>query len=122
MKEKVSEKMKGNKNGLGKACSEEKKHKISDSQKGRKLTDEHKHKLSLAKKGKSHKISEETKKKISDSHKKKRVYCRELDTIFPSIQECSRQTGIEATLICKLCKGRGKTLKGLHFCYYEEDI
>lgn len=38
----LSEKLKGNKNGLGKPCSEEKKLKISLSQKGRKFTEEHK--------------------------------------------------------------------------------
>lgn len=116
----ISEKLKGNKNGLGKVCSEEKKKKISDAQKGRKFSDEHKEKISLSKRGKSHTPpSEETRKKISDAHKKKRVYCKELDRVFISIQECARELGIYATTICACCKGRIKSHKGLHFCYYD---
>lgn len=97
--------------------------KISASQKGRKLTEEHKAKLSLAKKGKSHASSSaETKQKISDSHTKNPVYCPETGIVYPSIQECSRQTNVEATHICAVCKGRHKTAHGLHFSYYNDTI
>lgn len=41
-KQKISQALKNNQNGLGHPCSEEKKKKISDAQKGRKLTDKHK--------------------------------------------------------------------------------
>lgn len=122
-RKKMSQSMQGNTNGLGHPCPEEKKKKISEAQKGRKLTSEHKAKLSKAKKGKSHKPpSDETKKKISDTHKKSPVYCLETDTIYASIQECSRQLGIEATTICACCKGRHKTAKGYHFQYYNNTI
>jgi len=50
VRKKMSSSMKGNKNGLGHPCSEDKKRRISESQKGRKLTPEHKMLLSLAKK------------------------------------------------------------------------
>lgn len=116
---KISNALKGNKNGLGKPCSEEKKKKISQSQKGRKLSEEHKKKLSLAKKGKKgNPCSEETKKKISDSHFKKQVLCVELNKVFPSIQECARQLKLHATFICKCCKGKLKTTGGFHFKYF----
>ena len=116
----MSEKMKGNKNGLGKVCSEEKKRKISEAQKGRKLTEEHKRKLSEAKKGKTYRpLSEERKRKISDAQKKKQVYCEELDRIFISIQECGRELGLNATNICACCKGKHSSHHGYHFRYIE---
>lgn len=119
VREKMSRSMMGNKNGFGHPCSDEKKKKISDAQKGRKLTDNHKRKLSEAKAGKSHvPPSEETKKKISASHKKYPVYCVETDTVYESIQECARQLGLTATGVCACCKGKHKTIKGYHVQYY----
>ena len=110
----------GNKNGLGKICSEEKRRKISEAQKGKKLTDEHRKKLSEAKKGKTHKSPTiETRIKISNSHTKKQVFCKELNKVFQSIQECAKELCLPATNICKVCKGRGKTLKGMHFSYFD---
>ena len=120
---KMSQSMKGNKNGLGKKCSEEKKLKISLAQKGRKLTEEHKQKLSMAKKGKSHNPpSEETRKKISNSHEKNKVICIETNIIYESIQDCARQLGLYATNVCKCCKHKIKTTGGYHFEYYNDII
>lgn len=118
-KQKISKAMKGNKNGLGHACSEEKKKKISDAQKGRKFTEEHKQKLSEAAKRRHVPCSEEKKEKLKQKSHKKPVYCEELDTVFESVQECARQLGISASNISKLCGGRGKTLKGYHLRYYD---
>ena len=122
-KEKISNALIGNKNGLGHPCSEEKKKKISDAQKGRKLTDEHKQKLSIAAQNRHVPCTEEKKKKLSQNYpNKKRVYCEELNIVYESVQECSRQLGIPATNISKLCNGRGKTLKGYHLKYYDDTI
>lgn len=122
-KQKISKALRGNKNNLGHPCSEEKKRKISEAQKGRKFTEEHRRKLSEAAKKRHIPCSEEKKKKLSQNYpNKKPVYCLELDTIFESVQECSRQLGIPATNISKLCKGRGKTLKGYHLSYYNDTI
>lgn len=121
-KQKISQAMMGNKNGLGHPCSEEKKRKISKAQKGRTLTEEHKQKLSEAAKKRHTSCSEQAKENIRKSSHKKPVYCEELDTIFESVQECSRQLGIPATNISKLCGGRGKTLKGYHLKYYDDTI
>lgn len=119
----MSEKMRGNKNGLRHACSEEKKRKISESQKGRKLTEEHKKKLSVAKKGSHHKPpSDETRKKISDSHKKKQVYCTETDTVYESIQSCAKELELESTAVCACCKGKHKSTHGYHLKYYNDTI
>ena len=122
IKQKISQAMIGNKNGLGHPCSEEKKRKISEAQKGRALTEEHKQKLSEAAKKRHTPCSKQAKENIRKSSHKKPVYCEELDTIFESVQECSRQLGIPATNISKLCGGRGKTLKGYHLRYYDDTI
>lgn len=122
-KQKISERMRGNTNGLGHPCSEEKKQKISQSQKGRVFTEEHQQKLSSAAKERHVPCSREKRKTLSQNYpNKKPVYCLELDKVFESVQECSRQLDIPATNISKLCRGRGKTLKGYHLSYYNDTI
>ena len=120
---KLSQALIGNKNGVGHPCSDEKKQKISNAQKGRKLTEEHKDKLSKAASKRHIPCSESKKKSLSQNYPKKRkIYCEELDVVFESVQECSRQLDIPATNISKLCNGRGKTLKGYHLRYYNDTI
>lgn len=121
-KRKISQSMIGNKNGLGHPCSEEKKKKISEAQKGKHLTEEHKQKLSKSAKNRHTPCSDQAKENIRKASRKKPVYCEELKTVFESVQECSRQLGIPATNISKLCNGRGKTLKGYHLRYYDDTI
>ena len=121
-KQKISQAMMGNQNNLGHPCSEEKKKKISNAQKGREFTEEHKQKLSEAAKNRHVPCSEEKKQILKEKSHKKPVYCEELDKIFESVQECGRQLGIPATNISKLCNGRGKTLKGYHLKYYNDTI
>lgn len=62
-KQKISQALMGNQNGFGHPCSEEKKKKISEAQKGRKFTEEHKQKLSEAAQKRHVPCSEEKKKK-----------------------------------------------------------
>ena len=121
-KQKISQAMMGNQNALGHPCSEEKKKKIRDAQKGRKFTEEHKQKLSEAAKNRHVPCSEKKKQTLKEKSHKKPVYCEELDKVFESVQECGRQLGIPATNISKLCNGRGKTLKGYHLRYYNDTI
>lgn len=121
-KQKISQAMMGNQNNLGHPCSEEKKKKISNAQKGREFTEEHKQKLSEAAKNRHVPCSEEKKQILKEKSHKKPVYCEELDKIFESVQECGRQLGIPATNISKLCNGKGKTLKGYHLRYYNDTI
>lgn len=122
-KEKISQALKGNKNGLGKSCTEEKKKKISEAQKGREFSEEHKRKLSKAAQRRHTPCSEEKKEKLSKNYpNKKPVYCEELNQVFESVQECSRQLDIPATNISKICRGKGKTAKGYHFKYYNDTI
>lgn len=122
VRDKISIAMTGNKNGLGHPCSEEKKEKIRNAQLGRTFTEEHKQKLSEAAHNRHTPCSDEKKKKLSENYPhKKKVYCEELDTVFPSVQECARQIGAAATNVSKLCNGRGKTLCGYHLRYYDEE-
>ena len=121
-KQKISQALMGNQNNLGHSCSEEKKKKISEAQKGREFTEEHKQKLSEAAKNRHVPCSEEKKQTLKEKSHKKPVYCEELDKVFESVQECGRQLGIPATNITKLCNGRGKTLKGYHLRYYNDTI
>ena len=120
-KQKISKALMNNKNSLGHACSEEKKQKISSAQKGRKFTEEHKQKLSEAAKNRHVPCSEGKKQTLREKSHKRKVYCEELDTVYESVQECGRQLNIPATNISKLCSGRGKTLKGYHLRYYNDD-
>lgn len=122
-KKKKSISMIGNKNNLGHVCSEEKKKKISEAQKGRIFSEEHKKKLSEAASKRHVSCSENKKEKLSKNYPNKRkVYCEELNKVFDSVQQCSRELGIPATNISKLCGGRGKTLKGYHLKYYDDTI
>ena len=121
-KQKISQALMGNQNNLGHLCSEEKKKKISEAQKGREFTEEHKQKLSEAAKNRHVPCSEEKKQTLKEKSHKKPVYCEELNKVFESVQECGRQLGIPATNITKLCNGRGKTLKGYHLRYYNDTI
>ena len=115
--------MRGNQNGLGHPCSEEKKKKISEAQKGRKFTEEHKQKLSEAAKKHHVPCSEEKKKKLSQNYpNKKQVYCVELNTVYESVQECARQLGLQATNVSKVCKGKLHTTGGYHLKYYNDII
>lgn len=119
----MSEKMRGNQNSLGHVCSEEKKRKISEAQRGRKLTEEHKAKLSIAKQGSHHAPpSAETRKKISNSHAKKQVYCEETDVIYESIRSCAKKLGLDPTAVCACCKGKHKSTHGYHLRYYNNTI
>lgn len=123
VREKMSKEMMDNKNGLGHPCSEEKKKKISDSQKGRKFSEEHKRKLSEAAKQRHVPCSQDKRKKLSQNYtKQKRVYCVEIDTIYRSVQECTRQLHLYATNVSKVCRGIHQTTGGYHLKYYDDMI
>lgn len=123
VREKISKAMIGNKNGLGHPCSEEKKQKISEAQKGRQFSEEHKRKLSEAAKRRHTPCSEETKQKLSLNYPhQKPVYCFETDTVYRSVQECARQLNLFATSVTKVCKGILKTTGGYHLKYANDTI
>ena len=49
--------------------------------------------------------------------KSKKVYCVELDRIFPSTHEASRQLGLAHNSISRCCNGKYKTCGGYHWKY-----
>lgn len=119
----ISEKLKGNKNGLNHPCSDEKKEKISKAQKGKKLTVEHKKELSKAAKNRHVPCSEEKKQILSKNYPhKKPVFCEELNQVFDSVQQAARELNLQATNVVKVCKGEKHTAGGYHFKYYNDTI
>lgn len=114
------------------------KEKMSESHKGEKLSKETKEKMSESHKNENHPMygkhhSEETKHAMSESHKgkvfteehknkigksnSKMVYCIELDKIFESTTEASRELGIQQQGISCCCLGKRKTAGGYHWKY-----
>lgn len=117
VRDKISQSMKGNKNGLGKPCPEEKKKKISQAQKGRPFSESHKQALRKPK-SVTHPCSEEKRQNIiAAKQDKKAIICIELNQEYEYIHECARQLNLQATNICKVLKGKGKTCGGFHFKY-----
>ena len=120
IKAKMSKALMGNKNGAH-PCKEETKEKIRQTQLGKFVSQETRKLQSIVAKNRPHKpCNEETKKKISEKHKKKKVICTDTLEIFESLQDAGKKTGIAATTICAVCKGKHKHTKGLHFSYLDE--
>lgn len=118
VRRKMSQSMMGNKNGLGHPCSEEKRRKISEAQKGRPFTEERKQKLRKPK-SITYPCSEEKRQHIIDAKKdKKPIICVETGEVYSSIHECARQMGLNATSICAVLHDRYKTTGGYTFQYY----
>ena len=77
---------------------------------------DHNKKLSQSRLGK--KASDETRQKLRDSNPKMlSVQCIETEIIYKSINEASRKTGVDASAIGKVCKGKHKTAGGFHWKY-----
>lgn len=106
---------------------------------GRKLTDEHKRKLKeghskvkfIGKSGADNPmygkhLSEEHKKLLSErnrgenSVRAKKVLCVETHTIYGSLREAYRDTGIKHGSISSACLGKSKTAGGFHWEYVKE--
>lgn len=121
-KKKISKALMGNKNSAGHACSEEKKKKISQAQKGKIISLEQRQKMSESAKKRHVPCSEAKKQTIKEKSHKKPVYCKELNMVFESVQECGRQLNISATTICRVCRGKQQTTGGYHFQYYNDTI
>lgn len=47
----------------------------------------------------------------------RKVRCLENGVVYPSISLAARELKLEATNICRVCKGKMKTTGGLHFLY-----
>lgn len=110
--------------------SEETKRKISMKRKGIVVTEETKRKISDSTKGKKNHnfgkpMSIEAKIKMSNTKKgvenpklRKKVFCVELNKIFNSLLEASKNTGANYSKISEVCNGNRKSTGGYHwqFC------
>lgn len=110
--------------GSGVIVSQETRAKLSQKRKCRKMPEYVKNKISESLKG--HYISEETKKKISQSLKAKNtnghekpVYCFETGKTYRSLSDAGKELNIKPCYISSVCKGKNKTVKGLHFKFAE---
>ena len=122
-REKKSVAMLGNLNGKH-PCSETTKKKISKALKGKKFSEERKEKLRIvARNRKSPPCSEKKKDKLRNNYPNmKKVYCKETDTVYKSVQECARELNLYATNISAVCRGKHPMCKGYHFTYYTDNI
>ena len=94
------------------------KEKCREMNKGKHHAEETKKKISEAGKGRI--LSEESKKKIGKGNGKP-VYCIELDKIFESTCEASRELGISQSSISLVCRGKRKTAGGYHWEYVDSE-
>lgn len=84
--------------------SEETLQKMSEAKKNKKLSEEHKNKIKCTTRNKEYNTS-------------KKVLCIEINTIFKSINEAERITGVNRKNISKCCKNTRKTAGGYHWEY-----
>ena len=97
--------------------------KLSKALTGRKLSEETRRKFSELRKGENHwnygkKWDKETIEKNKNSQKtSKRVFCIETNQTYRSISEASRQTGVCASCIADVCKGKYRQSNGRHFYF-----
>ena len=129
---KLSQKRKGRK------MPEYVKNKISESLKGHYISEETKKKISQSLKAKNMKgnvsveepknilrkkcsgwhHTEEAKRKIREKNEKP-VYCFETDKTYRSLSDAGKELNIKPCYISSVCKGKNKTVKGLHFKFAE---
>ena len=102
--------------------------KISNARKGIKFSDEHIENLRKSHLGKSPgnkgiPMTEKQKSVLRDKkkNKMKKVYCFETDTVYESVAEASRMTGVRAGNITGVCKGTRNQTGGYHFRYAEKE-
>lgn len=88
---------------------------------GRKHTAESKRKMSAsasARVGRT--VTEETRKKLRKVQKKTPVRNVDSGQIYAGIHEAAEATGLQATKICAVCKGKRKSTGGLRWEYVKE--
>lgn len=138
-KKKISQRNKGEKNGMynkkpwnfGKPMSEKQKQLLSERLKGhipwnknKKISDEDRLKVSIETKKAMQRpeVQEKLhkKKNIINKYNWKKVICIETNIIYNSIHDAERKTKCRNSDIVAVCKGKRKTCGGYHWRYYEE--
>lgn len=93
--------------------------KVAVKLKGRKATSEQRLKMSVVSKGKKKSYTHRINISLGQH---KRVKCIELDLIFNSIQEASKQTGCVKSSISQVCNGKRNHTKNLTFKFVGQEI
>ena len=78
------------------------------------------HNAKLSESAKKRELTEERRQVLlkNSMEKCRKVICLETGTIYESVRECIRQTGLDNITHC--CKGKYKTAGGYHWMYYDE--
>lgn len=85
---------------------------------GKKHTVESKHKMSVAASARTGRIvSPETRRKIQSVQVKRACVDLETGVVYESIHEAAAATGLTATKICAVCRGRRKSAGGKRWAY-----
>lgn len=58
--------------------------------------------------------------KPQDNQMARKIKCIELNKIYDTIRECAKELNLDESSISKVCRGKGKTCGGYHFCYLED--
>ena len=93
----------------GKHRPESTRKKIGDANRGRKHSEETRRKFSESHKGKS-------------NHKEVAVVCIETGIIYISMKAAQQETGVSASNIGSVCRGKTKTAGGYHWRYANESL
>lgn len=88
---------------------------------GKKHTEESKRKMSASASARVGRIvTAETRAKLRGAQKKRAVVDLETGNVYEGIREAAEATGLRATDICKVCKGKAKTTGGKRWRYFNE--
>lgn len=91
--------------------------------KGKKHSEESKAKMSASAKARVGRVvSDETKAKLRAAQKKRPVINLDTGEVYNSIHEAGEVTGLTATKICAVCRGKHKTTGGHHWAYYDKEM
>lgn len=89
---------------------------------GKKHSEEARRKMSIAASKRHTPCSEGKRLTLREAHapEKRAVVCVETGTVYAGIHEAAEATGLAATKICAVCKGRRHMTGGYHWRYLEE--
>lgn len=88
---------------------------------GRKHTEESRAKMSAAASARvGRTVTDETRKKLRAAQDKTPVRNTDSGQIYPGIHDAAEATGLQASKICSVCKGKRKTTGGIRWEYVKE--
>lgn len=110
----------------GKQLTEEHKKKIREKRLGTKMSKEAKQKMSKAHRGRKPPWSDERRNNFLRTVKTmfpvSPVRCVETNTVYPSMREASRQTGVRQSCISNCCRGKQERAGKLHWEFIKEVV